>query len=501
MPSSVIIIGAGYAGIGAARKLLDEGRDVFKVIVLEGGHRVGGRACTVNGKEMGGTYFHGIYGHPLYEYASQHGIVGEPFTREFRWGFCEPGKAAPVDGSLPADIRDAVQEYASVLPSGDPAGYKNSIGTLLHQKFAEGNAKTGSIQLKSRAWRWRELVTRIASGCESSADVSAAWWAGAEDLEGPNFPCPIGFQKLAEHMAVGLDVRYGAVVEKVQWGASGVTVTCADGRSFQADAAVVTVSLGVLKESHGRLFEPALPPEKLRAMKGVSIGTVDKIFADFSQTGDSSGKSACGDPVIAYHLLWNKPWEPTASVTEQARNQSPGRGRWPAFTGAAECVYGNSSRETGRTAQQHCGRGLPAAWADHPTCAVLWLTGDHAKMMEACSEEEVEEGVAALLAAYPAIPCPKSTPRIVRSSWGSDPLFRGSYSYVNAEGTPEDIDTLAAPLMVSGRPVVCFAGEATHRQLTGTMGAAFLTGRNYFRNSQREAGRLLAAHRATQISP
>jgi hypothetical protein len=40
---------------------------------------------------------------------------------------------------------------------------------------------------------------------------------------------------------------------------------------------------------------------------------------------------------------------------------------------------------------------------------------------------------------------------------------------------------------VTGRPVVCFAGEATHRQLTGTMGAAFLTG-------QREAGKLLAAY-------
>lgn len=39
--------------------------------------------------------------------------------------------------------------------------------------------------------------------------------------------------------------------------------------------------------------------------------------------------------------------------------------------------------------------------------------------------------------------------------------------------------------------MVCFAGEATHRQLTGTMGAAFLTG-------QREAARLLAAHKAAK---
>ena len=70
--------------------------------------------------------------------------------------------------------------------------------------------------------------------------------------------------------------------------------------------------------------------------------------------------------------------------------------------------------------------------------------------MEKCSDDEVHKGVTALLAAYPAIPYPDAAvPRIIRSSWGSDPLFRGSYSYVNAVGSPDDIDTLAAPLMVT----------------------------------------------------
>lgn len=69
--------------------------------------------------------------------------------------------------------------------------------------------------------------------------------------------------------------------------------------------------------------------------------------------------------------------------------------------------------------------------------------------MEACGEDEVERGVAALLAAFPAIPCPADAqPKAVRSSWGSDPLFRGSYSYVNAGGSPGNIDTLAEPLTV-----------------------------------------------------
>ena len=98
-------------------------------------------------------------------------------------------------------------------------------------------------------------------------------------------------------------------------------------------------------------------------------------------------------------------------------------------------------------------------------------SGDHAKEMEACSEEEVERGIAALLAAYPAINTPKAKPQVVRSSWGSDPLFRGSYSYVNAKGTPEDIDTLAAPLMVR---ILHSLGSTCAKQLIScSQGVAF----------------------------
>ena len=60
-------------------------------------------------------------------------------------------------------------------------------------QVVEGSPGTEELT-KSKAWRWRELVARIASGAEASADISTAWWAGAVDLPGPNFPCPIGFQ-------------------------------------------------------------------------------------------------------------------------------------------------------------------------------------------------------------------------------------------------------------------------------------------------------------------
>ena len=54
-------------------------------------------------------------------------------------------------------------------------------------------------------------------------------------------------QTVADRMAQGLDVAFGCVATRVAWGADGVTVTCEDGRTFAADALIVTVSLGVLK--------------------------------------------------------------------------------------------------------------------------------------------------------------------------------------------------------------------------------------------------------------
>lgn len=94
---------------------------------------------------------------------------------------------------------------------------------------------------------------------------------------------------------------------------------------------------------------------------------------------------------------------------------------------------------------------LQSLWSD-------FLAGEHAKQMESCTDDEVSSGVAALLAAFPAIPASAadSKPAIRRSGWGKDPLFRGSYTYVNAKGSPDDIDTLAAPLEVGWRrPFQC----------------------------------------------
>ena len=100
----VVVIGAGFAGISAARTLIAEAKVPIEVVVLEAGDRVGGRACTAGvinvaqsellfrfrkgsarsalmqvpgcGRvELGATWFHGIHGNPLYEHAVQLGLM------------------------------------------------------------------------------------------------------------------------------------------------------------------------------------------------------------------------------------------------------------------------------------------------------------------------------------------------------------------------------------------------------------------------------------------
>lgn len=72
------------------------------------------------------------------------------------------------------------------------------------------------------------------------------------------------------------------MVETLEWGPSGVKATTTDGRVFQADQAVVTLPLGVLKAGRVR-FVPELPEEKRRAIEQLGITDAVKLFFHFEE--------------------------------------------------------------------------------------------------------------------------------------------------------------------------------------------------------------------------
>lgn len=117
-----------------------------------------------------------------------------------------------------------------------------------------------------------------------------------------------------------------------------------------------------------------------------------------------------------------------------------------------------------------------------------WVTGPSARYMETLTEEQVKIDTMKLLrhflGARYTIPDPV---RVVRSSWGTNEHFKGSYSCRSL--TTEQMNTgardLAAPVENSrGEPVLLFAGEATHTSFYSTVHGAVETG-------WREADRIL----------
>lgn len=69
---------------------------------------------------------------------------------------------------------------------------------------------------------------------------------------------------------VDANVKYKKEVTCIKWKnlpEAKVMVECSDGSSYTADHAIVTVSLGVLKDKAQSLFSPALPPQKLNVIK------------------------------------------------------------------------------------------------------------------------------------------------------------------------------------------------------------------------------------------
>jgi len=103
----------------------------------------------------------------------------------------------------------------------------------------------------------------------------------------------------------------------------------------------------------------------------------------------------------------------------------------------------------------------------------------------------VRRGVQGVLDAFPAVGLRRPF-SVRRTAWGTDPLFRGSYSYCPAAAAAAEMDALAAPVAPSARPDpdpadpgagaggaalprVLFAGEATHRQFFGTVHGAYFS--------------------------
>ncbi len=423
----VIVVGAGMAGLVAARLLHDSG---FAVTVLEARDRLGGRTWTDDSLgaplDLGGSWVHGVDGNPLTLWC---GKLGIPLIES-------QGDRLLIDPRATSPTREG-QRRRAVLGR---AAFKTAI------EWASWKSKA-----MTRAWGPRSISVKqavdpllragwlpevdklvIATFVEMSEGVQGApyeaisveEWFPTEGLERNGQPKG-GFRSLIEDAARGLSIRRGAAVQRIAWTDSGVSATLTSGERLEADRVVITAPVGLLRAGLPAL-DPVPPADQRTAIGrlGYGAGVLGKIYLRFPRR------------------FW------------------PDHPKW--FGRLPDAPEKRGTFNTWVSHEQETGRPILLSFSNGATAAGL---------DRSASDTDVETvAMTSLRKMFGAdIPEPEA---MLFPRWLSDPWSRGGYSYPGVGSAPEDTARHARPL---GRRVY-FAGEATEPVEYGTVHAALWSG-------------------------
>jgi monoamine oxidase len=254
----VVVIGAGAAGIAAARELKAAGR---QVLVIEARDRLGGRAFTDAtlgpSYDAGAMFIHWAERNPWVKIAADLGIA----TPSESWGggFRVFADGRPMPDADRMKRRAVFGQIDRRLETIDIGKRDLSVAELLGDLGPEMAPVAASGLLLSIG----EESDRI-----SARDYQRLW-------AGDDLVVPSGYGNLVARHGEGLDIRLSEPVSAIRWDGPGVEITTPSG-TLRARACILTVPVGVLKAGSIR-FTPELPSGTRDALDGIGMGALTKI--------------------------------------------------------------------------------------------------------------------------------------------------------------------------------------------------------------------------------
>lgn len=437
---TVIIVGAGIAGLAAASKLKTYGYDF---VLLEGRDRVGGRIVTDDSLgvplDIGASWIHGKVGNPIAHLANIYNIelrktddsksvvvydtdgkrLGSHKLNELSllWRhFIQYTKEDQKTANAKTTLESSVDEFKQKYKITDDEGFEYELSWQIEIDWGDDTKKLS----------------------EKYFDKASYLLPGAQDV------FPKGYIQIVDGLVrdIGEEkIKKNQKVNKIEHNADGVTVIT-DKQTLKGKYVICTLPLGVLKNNlannHIEFSDP-LPEEKIEAIKRMGMGIFHKTYFKFQE------------PFWINDGDKDKDW---INYIPEKEDQ------WITFL--------NLYKITGEPVLLGLNYGKYASQLEK-------LAGEN-------REQEIKDaGMKVLKTIFPEAPDPVD---ILVSNWKEDPFTRGAYSTSPVGEHLDDYDKLAAPIP-AGNPRIFFAGEATTRMYPATVHGAYVTG-------IREANRLRA---------
>ena len=284
--TDVIIIGAGSAGLSAAKELTKQG---ISFIVVEASHRIGGRAYSEEIApdvwfDLGCAYLvagsdaenHIDESNPFIDFAKSYGAVIEEYQYDAH--YIHNGR--PLDDNEMKAREAFHQDCEEAIRSSVEGGDDRAISELID---LENPYVTPYMDM-------------MAVTAPKDLDEASAPDFLYKVEEYTDFITLRGYGNIVAQWGSDVKVSLNTKVESVDWSGKDVLVRTAKG-SIRARCLLSTVSNGILAAQHIH-FEPRLPDWKMDAIQGVPMGAENKIGVHF--TKDVFGPGASG-----YYQSWS----------------------------------------------------------------------------------------------------------------------------------------------------------------------------------------------------
>lgn len=222
----IAIIGAGISGLGAAHRLAKAGRSVT---VFEARDRIGGRIWTSEDLDipvdLGASWIHGTNDNPLTDLSDELGL-----------------RRLVTDESF-------IVRGAGGTTLEDYPGWMDDVVNVQHTAGTE----------------WE--------------NINQTAYLFVDDYDGDEVIFANGYSQIFEALRGEYEVHLSHIVNSVNYSADGVSLNI-DGETYEFDAVIITLPLGVLK-TEAVSFDPPLPDRKRKAISRLGMGLLDKLYLQF----------------------------------------------------------------------------------------------------------------------------------------------------------------------------------------------------------------------------